>query len=71
MSDRGLHFLNEVIENLLEKFMVIHKKLAPYHPQANGQIKSINKTLKEILTKIVSGLKTNWELKLHSVLWAY
>ena len=32
VSDRGSHFLNEVIENLLEKFMVIHKKLAPYHP---------------------------------------
>ena len=36
VSDRGTHFLNEVIENLLEKFMVIHKKSAPYHPQANG-----------------------------------
>ena len=71
MSDRGLHLLNEVIENLLEKFMVIHKKLAPYHPQANGQAESINKILKAVLTKIVSGSKTDWELKLHSTLWAY
>ena len=31
MSKRGLHFLNEVIYNLLDKFMVIHKKLVPYH----------------------------------------
>ena len=32
VSDRGKHFLNEVIENLLDKFMVLHKKSAPYHP---------------------------------------
>ena len=71
VSDRGTHFLNEVIENLLEKFMVIHKKSAPYHPQANGQAESTNKILKVVLTKIVSGSKTDWELKLHSTLWAY
>ena len=51
--------------------MVIHKKLAPYHPQANGQAKSTNKILGTVLTKIVSGSKTDWELKLHSAIWAY
>ena len=71
VSDRGKHFLNEVIENLLDKFMVLHKKSAPYHPQANGQAESTNKILKTVLTKIVSESKTDWELKLHSVVWAY
>ena len=32
VSDRGTHFLNEVIEHLLEEFIVIHKKSAPNHP---------------------------------------
>ena len=32
VSDRGTHFLNEVIENLLDEFMIIHRKSAPYHP---------------------------------------
>ena len=71
VSDTRSHFLNEVIENLLEKFMVIHKKLAPHHPQANGQAKSTNKILKAILTKIVSGLKNDWGLKFHLALWVY
>ena len=32
-NDRGTHFINEVIEYLLvEEFMVIHNKLATYHP---------------------------------------
>ena len=51
--------------------MVVHKKLAPYHPQANGQAKSTNKTLCTALTKIVSDSQMDWELKLPSVIWAY
>ena len=51
--------------------MVIHKKLALYHPQANGQAESTNKILGAVLTKIVSDKKSDWELKLHAALWAY
>ena len=54
VSDQGLHFINETIEYLLDEFMVVHKKLAPYHPQANGQAESTNKILGAVLTKIVS-----------------
>ena len=51
--------------------MVIHKKSAPYYPQANGQAESTNKILGAMLTKIVSDKKSDWELKLHAALWAY
>ena len=71
ISDRGTHFVNEVIEYLLDELMVIHRKSAPYHPQANGQAKSSNKTLCTVLTKIVEASCTDWELKLHYALWAY
>ncbi|MCO5549982.1 hypothetical protein L7F22_003459 [Adiantum nelumboides] len=71
VSDRGTHFTKEVIENLLDEFMVIHKKSAPYHPQANGQAEPTNKTLCTVLTKIVSDSRTDWDTKLHSALWAY
>ncbi len=72
VSDRGTDFLNAVIEYLLSKFMVIHKKSVPYHPQqANGQAESTNKILCTVLKKVVSDKKTDWELKLSSVLWAY
>ena len=50
---------------------MIHKKSAPYHPQANGQAESSNKILCTVLTKIVSNSRTDWELKLNSALWAY
>ena len=72
VSDRGLHYINETIEYILEEFMVVHNKLAPYHPQANGgQAESTKKILGMILTEIVSDKKFDWELKLHATLWAY
>ncbi|MCO5555203.1 hypothetical protein L7F22_008746 [Adiantum nelumboides] len=49
VSDKGTNFINEVIEFLLDEFMVIHKKLTPYHPQANGQVESTNKILVSML----------------------
>ena len=55
VSDEGVHFVNEVIEFLLNEFMVIHRKSAPYHPQANGQVESTNKTLCSALAKVVEG----------------
>ena len=71
VSDQGKHFINEVIEYLLAEFMVIHRRSAPYHPQANGQAESTNKILCTALTKIVEGSRSDWEKKLHNVLWAY
>ena len=71
VSDRGTHFINEVIKHLLDELMVIQRKSAPYHPQANGQAESTNKILCTTLTKIVENSRTDWELKLYSALWAY
>ena len=39
VSDQGVHFVNEVIEFLLHKFMIIHKRSAPYHPQTSRKHK--------------------------------
>ena len=53
VSDRGGHFFNEVIEELTNTHMILHKKSTAYHPQANGQAKNTNKVLIKILKKIV------------------
>ena len=71
VSDQGTHFVNEVVEVLLNEFMVTHRRSAPYPPQANGQAESTNKVLCTALTKVVEGNRGTWERKLPSVLWAY
>ena len=34
-SDRGTHFVNEVIKELTEKFRIKHSLSSPYHLQSN------------------------------------
>lgn len=52
MSDRGLHFLNETISSLIEKFQVYHQQSTPYHLQANGIVEAFKKKLETALTKV-------------------
>ncbi|GAA0149118.1 hypothetical protein LIER_08377 [Lithospermum erythrorhizon] len=42
-----------------------------YYPQANGLAKDFNKTLCNILKKVVSKSKKNWHEKIEEALWAY
>ena len=49
----------------------VNKKRTPYYPQANGLAESTNKTLQNILRKIVNENRTDWDTKLQSALWAY
>ena len=71
VSDQGTHFLNQVMEELTTKHMIIHKKSSTYHPQCNGQAESTNKILVKTLKKIIEGHKKDWDRKLNSALWAY
>ena len=32
VSDRGTHFMNDMIREMTEKFQVDHRKTTPYHP---------------------------------------
>jgi hypothetical protein len=52
ISDQGTHFVNGTIMISMQEFLNNNKKTSPYHPQANGAIKSFNKTLHKGLTKI-------------------
>jgi len=71
VSDRGTHFLNEVIESMTERFQIDHRKTTPYHPQTNGQTERVNQTLGTILRKTVRDSKRDWDVKLPAALWAY
>ena len=71
ISDQGGHFLGQVVESLTSFYAVVHKRSTPYYPQANGLAESTNKTLQNILRKIVNENRTDWDTKLQSALWAY
>ena len=70
LSDRGTHFNNNVIRNLMDKFRINHLLSTPYHPQTNGLVERFNRTLCESLSRL--SLKNNdWDLYIAPTLFAY
>src|SRR6266498_1863001 len=51
-SDRGTHFVNEVIQELTDKFWIWHSLFSPYHSQSNRLVERFNRTLYEGLAKV-------------------
>jgi hypothetical protein len=48
-----------------------HRVSTAYHPQTNGQAKTLNRQLKSILNKTIEKGGKDWSKKLDRVLWAY
>ncbi len=51
-SDRGTHFVNEVIQRLTKRFRIKYSLSSPYYPQSNRLIERFNKTLCEGIAKL-------------------
>ena len=64
VSDRGKHFLNDVVSDITSRYLIKHRKTTPYNPKANGLTKRANGIVGNILNKMVSAHKTDWDLKL-------
>ena len=71
VSDRGKHFLNDVIINITSRYLIKHRKTTPYNPKANGLMEQANRIVGKILNKMVSAHKTDWDRKLPSTIHAY
>ena len=69
LSDQGRNFISETIRVLCEKFLIRHKFSSPYHPQTNGMVERLNRTLCESLAKVKGD--DDWDLHISAVLLAY
>ncbi len=69
-SDRGTHFVNEVIRKLTKKFRVKHSLSSPYHSQSNGLVERFNKMLCEGIAKVAEELGS-WDQYIQPILFAY
>lgn len=71
LTDRGTHFVNEMLDSLCIELGVKHKLSTAYHPQTNGLVERFNRTLCEALAKYANEHKDDWDVYLTSVLFAY
>jgi len=71
LTDRGTHFVNEMLNSLCDKLGVKHRLSTAYHPQTNGLVERFNRTLCETLAKFAGDNKDDWDLYISSALFAY
>src|SRR5271170_406560 len=60
ISDRRIHFCNNVIKELMIRFGTKHRFSTPYHPQTNGLVERFNRTLCESIAKLVKNV-SDWD----------
>ena len=70
LSDRGSHFNNQLVTQLMEQFHIRHNLSTPYHPRTNGLVERFNRTLCESLAKLAEK-STQWNQYISPVLFAY
>ncbi|CAM8890588.1 unnamed protein product [Rhodiola kirilowii] len=71
VTDNGKQFSNKLMTNLCEKFKFKQYKSSMYNAPANGLVEAFNKTLCNLLRKVVGKSKRDWHEKIGEALWAY
>ena len=59
ISDNGPQFISNLFEKFLKSKGIAHVKASPYHPQGNGVIERMHRTLTNIIAKCTE-TKGNW-----------
>ena len=71
IHDRAAEFLSDVLQETAEVLGVTQLPTSGGHPQADGMVERLNRTLKQMLSKIVSKGGRDWDDQLGAVLFAY
>ncbi|XP_022895224.1 uncharacterized protein LOC111409403 [Olea europaea var. sylvestris] len=70
VSDNGRQFDNRKMRELCNELGIKKDFSTPHHPQANGQVEAVNKTIKNTLKRKLDASKGAWVDELPHVLWA-
>ena len=71
LSDRGTNLLSHLMKDVCQILGIKKLNTTAYHPQCNGMVERLNRTLKAMLRKHAGRFGTQWDQFLPGVLWAY
>ena len=71
LSDNGMEFNNNLMDQVLQQLGIDRIFSAPYHPQSNGKLEVFHKYLKPTLKKLCKKDPANWDKYINQVLTSY
>ena len=70
-TDQGRQFESQLFQNLCSMLGINKTRTTPLHPQSDGLVERFNRTLEDMLSKVVSSDQRDWDQKLPFVMLAY
>lgn len=70
-SDQGRQFESNLFQELCQKLGMKKTRTTPYHPQGDGLVERLNRTIEDMLSKVISKNQKDWEEYLPLVMYAY
>ena len=71
LSDHGTNFTSALVEELCSAFGIQKCRTTAYHAQCNGQMERFHQMLFQMIGKLATDKKTQWEQHLPELLQAY
>ncbi|XP_060180738.1 uncharacterized protein LOC132610466 [Lycium barbarum] len=71
LTDNGKPFDNKLMTKVCDRFGFKQRNSSMYYAAANGLAEAFNKTLCNLLKKVVSKSKRDWPERMEEALWAY
>ncbi|XP_022040496.1 uncharacterized protein LOC110943047 [Helianthus annuus] len=71
ISDNGTNFAAEDLQKWFKEMKIEHNFASVVHPQANGQVESVNKQIVDGIKARLGTMRRGWVDELPSILWAH
>ena len=71
IHDRAAEFLSDMVQETAKLLGITQLPTSGGHPQTDGQVERVNKTLQQMLAKVVTKNGKDWDKLLGPVLFAY
>ena len=70
-SDQGKNFASETFKELTDILGVKTTQTSPFHPQGDGMVERLNRTLKDMLSRVINEKQKDWDVWIPQALLAY